>query len=359
MRALMRSMAPTEFEDVAALVALYRPGPMAANMHNDYADRKNGRQDPDPFHPDAQDILGGTYGLCIYQEELMQLAQKFAGYDLAQADNLRKAMGKKIREKIQAERAGFVDGCEEQGYGRELGEELFDTMEPFADYAFNKSHSYGYGFVSYQTAYLKANYPVEYLACLLTSVKSNLEKAGIYLNECRQLGINVLVPDVNRSEMDFTSIPDPDPEAPHNAIPFGLSAVRNVGEGLVELIIRERSENGPFESFIDFCERVDYQVLNKRTLESLIKARRLRLARSRPQGACSWPMRASSTRPWRPDANTTWGSRPCSERWTRGQEPTRRPLSTIGRRSRTRPSTSHNAWPSRRRCSASTSPTIR
>ncbi len=273
MRALMRSMAPTEFEDVAALVALYRPGPMAANMHNDYADRKNGRQDPAPFHPDAAEILGGTYGLCIYQEELMQLAQKFAGYDLAQADNLRKAMGKKIREKIQAERAGFVDGCEAQGYGRELGEELFDTMEPFADYAFNKSHSYGYGFVSYQTAYLKANYPVEYLACLLTSVKSNLDKAGIYLNECRQLGINVLVPDVNRSELDFTSIPDPDDEdAKYNAIPFGMSAVRNVGEALVELIIAERSENGPFESFIDFCERVDYQVLNKRTLESLIKA---------------------------------------------------------------------------------------
>ncbi len=273
MRALMRSMAPTEFEDVAALVALYRPGPMAANMHNDYADRKNGRQKADPFHPDAAEILGGTYGLCIYQEELMQLAQKFAGYDLAQADNLRKAMGKKIREKIQAERSTFVDGCDAQGYGRELGEELFDTMEPFADYAFNKSHSYGYGFVSYQTAYLKANYPAEYLACLLTSVKSNLDKAGIYLNECRQLGIRVLVPDVNRSEMDFTSIPDPDDlEATYNSIPFGMSAVRNVGEGLVELIIKERTENGPFESFIDFCERVDYQVLNKRTLESLIKA---------------------------------------------------------------------------------------
>ncbi|MEM7339163.1 MAG: DNA polymerase III subunit alpha [Actinomycetota bacterium] len=271
MRALMRSMAPTEFEDVAALVALYRPGPMAANMHNDYADRKNGRQEAVPFHPDAAEILGGTYGLCIYQEELMQLAQKFAGYDLAQADNLRKAMGKKIREKIQAERATFVDGCDEQGYGRELGEELFDTMEPFADYAFNKSHSYGYGFVSYQTAYLKANYPVEYLACLLTSVKNNLEKAAIYLNECRQMGITVLVPDINRSDLDFTSIPDPE-GGELNAIPFGLSAVRNVGDGLVELLLAERNENGPFESFINFCERVDYQVLNKRTVESLIKA---------------------------------------------------------------------------------------
>ncbi len=156
MRALIRSMAPTEFEDVAALVALYRPGPMAANMHNDYADRKNGRKEAIPFHPDAAEILGGTYNLCIYQEELMQLAQKFAGYDMAQADNLRKAMGKKVRELIKAERVTFVDGCEKTGYGRELGEELFDTMEPFADYAFNKSHSYGYGLVSYQTAYLKA-----------------------------------------------------------------------------------------------------------------------------------------------------------------------------------------------------------
>jgi len=271
MRALMRSMAPTEFEDVAALVALYRPGPMAANMHNDYADRKNGRQESVPFHPDAGEILGGTYNLCIYQEELMQLAQKFAGYDLAQADNLRKAMGKKIREKIQAERKGFVNGCEAEGYGRELGEELFDTMEPFADYAFNKSHSYGYGFVSYQTAYLKANYPVEYLASLLTSVKGNLDKAAIYLNECRQMGINVLVPDVNVSQLDFASIPDPE-GGELNAIPFGLSAVRNVGEGLMHLVLDERAANGPFNSFIDFCERVDYQVLNKRTLESLIKA---------------------------------------------------------------------------------------
>jgi DNA polymerase III subunit alpha len=271
MRALMRSMAPTEFEDVAALVALYRPGPMAANMHNDYADRKNGRKESVPFHPDAAEILGATYNLCIYQEELMQLAQKFAGYTLAQADNLRKAMGKKIRELIKAERETFVAGCETQGYGRALGEELFDTMEPFADYAFNKSHSYGYGFVSYQTAYLKANYPVEYLACLLTSVKSNLEKAGVYLNECRQLGITVLVPDVNRSDLDFTSIPDPQ-GGELNAIPFGLSAVRNVGEGLVGLLLEERAANGPFSSFMDFCERVDYQVLNKRTLESLIKA---------------------------------------------------------------------------------------
>ncbi len=279
MRALMRSMAPTEFEDVAALVALYRPGPMAANMHNDYADRKNGRQAITYLHDDAEEILGGTYGLMIYQESVMRIAQKFAGYSLADADNLRKACGKKIREMIAKERVKFVEGCEANGYGRKLGDDWFDIIEPFADYAFNKSHSYGYGLVSYQTAYLKANYPVEYFASLLTSVKSSLEKAAIYLNECRQMGIKVLVPDVNRSDLDFTSIPDPDGDGalgpdglPFNVIPFGLSAIRNVGSGLVEHIIRERQANGPYASFVDFCERVDYSVLNKRTIESLIKA---------------------------------------------------------------------------------------
>ncbi len=272
MRALMRSMAPTDFEDVAALVALYRPGPMAANMHNDYADRKNGRQTVEHLHPDAEEILGDTYGLMIYQEQMMRMSQKFAGYSLADADNLRKAAGKKIRELMAKERAKFVEGCENTGYGAAFGENLFSIIEGFADYAFNKSHSYGYGFVSFQTAFLKANYPVEYLACLLTSVKNNLDKAAIYLNECRQMGINVLVPDVNRSDLDFTSIPDENPSSAFNAIAFGLSAVRNVGEGLVQLILDERSANGPFGSFIEFCERVDYQVLNKRTIESLIKA---------------------------------------------------------------------------------------
>ncbi len=271
MRALMRSMAPTGFEDVAALVALYRPGPMAANMHNDYADRKNGRKEATPIHADATEILGSTYELMIYQEQMMRMSQKFAGYSLADADNLRKAAGKKKRELMALERTKFVEGCDASGYGSQFGEDLFTTIEGFADYAFNKSHSYGYGFVSFQTAYLKANYPVEYFACLLTSVKNNLDKAAIYLNECRQMGINVLVPDINRSELDFTSIPDPD-GGPLNAIPFGMSAVRNVGTALVELMLEERRANGPFESFIDFCERVDYQVLNKRTLESLIKA---------------------------------------------------------------------------------------
>ncbi|UDY35992.1 DNA polymerase III subunit alpha [Dermatobacter hominis] len=462
MRALIRSLAPTEFEDVAALVALYRPGPMAANMHTDYADRKNGRQEIAYLHPDAEEILGDTYGLCltgdttviearsgrptrldeidpsegfwvqgvdgdlrldvrqvthwvdngvrdtvtltlangmtltgtpdhpvltargwvglgelteddrvatsanlyvsdtweaggvqvpralansyvsdpvgvggvqvppagsggattlerdrgiewtgvtsvvpsgrqrvfditvdeihnfvangivahncIYQEGIMRIAQRFAGYSLADADNLRKACGKKVRELIAKERTKFVEGCEATGYGADLGTAWFDIIEPFADYAFNKSHSYGYGFVAYQTAYLKANYPAEYLSALLTSVKSSLEKAAIYLAECRAIGIEVTVPDVNRSLSDFAPVvPEPNGDGAtadtgSSQILFGLSAVRNVGEGLVELILAERDENGPFEDFYDFCQRVNTQVLNKRTIESLIKA---------------------------------------------------------------------------------------
>ena len=269
MRALMRNLRPTSFEDVAALVALYRPGPMAANMHNDFADRKNGRKPVEYLHPDAEEILADTYGLMIYQESVMRIAQRFAGYSLAEADNLRKACGKKIREMIAKERQKFVEGCEQQGYGEALGQQWFDIIEPFADYAFNKSHSYGYGLVAYQTAYLKANYPVEYSAALLTSVKRDLDKAAGYLNDCRIHRIPVRVPDVNRSGSDFEPVVAEDGSG---EILFGLSAVRNVGVGLVELIVAERDTGGPFTDFYDFCERVDPSVLNKRAIESLIKA---------------------------------------------------------------------------------------
>ena len=269
MRTLIRALAPTTFDDIAALVALYRPGPMSVNMHTDYADIKNGRKEVDYFHPDAEEILADTYGLMIYQESVMRVAQRFAGYSLAQADNLRKACGKKNREVMAKERAAFEAGVEDTGYGSELGPQLFDIIENFADYAFNKSHSYGYGFIAYQTAYLKANHGPEYLSALLTSVKTKLEKAAVYLAECRNMGIQVVVPDVNASASDFT--PDlSDPEEPR--ILFGLSAVRNVGEGIVELIVDEREENGPFEDFYDFCARVDTSVLNKKAIESLIKA---------------------------------------------------------------------------------------
>ena len=269
MRALMRSLAPTCFDDIAALVALYRPGPMAANMHRDYADRKNGRQAVTYLHPDLEPILADTYGLMIYQESVMRVAQRFAGYSLEEADNLRKACGKKNRALIAAERTKFVAGCIAEGYGEEIGTKLFDIIEPFADYAFNKSHSYGYGLVAYQTAWLKAHHPVEYLAALLTSVKDDKDKTAVYLGECRALGIEVLVPDVNRSAGEFTPIVG---EAGNLRIAFGLAPVRNVGEGLVDYIVTEREESGPFMDFFDFCRRVDPMVLNKRTVESLVKA---------------------------------------------------------------------------------------
>ena len=270
MRQTLRALAPTSFDDVAALVALYRPGPMAANMHRDYPELKNGRKELTYLHPDIEPILKDTYGLMLYQESVMRVAQKFAGYSLEEADNLRKACGKKIRALIAAEREKFVAGCVQEGYGEQLGTQLFDIIEPFADYAFNKSHSYGYGLVAYQTAWLKAHYPVEYMSALLTSVKDNKDKTAVYLAECRSLGIDVLVPDVNRSVAEFA--PDRNAEQGHRAIVFGLAAVRNVGEGLVERIVAERDANGPFEDFFDFCQRVDPVVLNKRTMESLVKA---------------------------------------------------------------------------------------
>lgn len=264
MRSLIRSLQPSRFEDVCALVALYRPGPMAANMHLDYADRKNGRKPVTYYHDDVKEILESSFGLMIYQEQLMRVAQKLAGYSLEEADNLRKAMGKKKREIIQAHREKFAQGCEKNGYGTKFGHEMFDIIEPFADYSFNKSHSVGYGFIAYQTAYLKANYPHEYLSALLTSTKGDKDKSAIYLAECRQMGIDVHVPDINESDSDFS--------VAEGVIRFGMSAVRNVGEGIVGSIVQAREQGGDFTDFYDFCERVDTGALNKRTVESLIKA---------------------------------------------------------------------------------------
>jgi len=266
MRQTLRSLAPTSFDDVAALVALYRPGPMAANMHRDYPELKNKRKSVTYLHPDLEFLLRDTYGLMLYQESVMRVAQHFAGYTLEEADNLRKACGKKIRALIAAEREKFVAGCVTQGYEEKLGTDLFDIIEPFADYAFNKSHSYGYGLVVYQTAWLKANYPVEYLAALLSSVKDDKDRTAVYLAECRTAGIEVRVPDVNTSLSNFSTL------GSERVIVFGLSAVRNVGEAIVDLVVAEREANGPFVDFYDFCRRVDPSALNKRALESLIKA---------------------------------------------------------------------------------------
>jgi DNA polymerase-3 subunit alpha len=263
MRALIRSLKPDSFDDVIALVALYRPGPMGANMHNLYADRKNGRAPVEELHPAVTESLSDTYQIMVYQEQVMEVARDLAGYTMADADNLRRAMGKKIKQVMAAEEEKFVAGCVSSGHTEETGREMFRLIAHFAGYGFNKSHSAGYGLVAYQTAYLKAHYPAEYLASLLTATKRDKDRTAIYLNECRQMGIEVLVPDVDESETDFT--------VREGRIRFGLSAVRNVGEGVVEKIAEARAD-GPYESFLDFVNRVEVSALNKRTVESLIKA---------------------------------------------------------------------------------------
>ncbi|MEZ5115611.1 MAG: DNA polymerase III subunit alpha [Candidatus Nanopelagicales bacterium] len=268
MRALLRAMQPDNFEDISAVLALYRPGPMGANAHNDYADRKNGRKPVVPIHPELAeplaDILGDTYGLIVYQEQVMAIAQKLAGYSLGKADLLRRAMGKKKKEILEKEFVPFRDGMRDNGYSDEAIQTLWDILVPFSDYAFNKAHTAGYGLVSYWTAYLKANYPAEYMAGLLTSVKDDKDKSAVYLNECRRMGIKVLPPDVNDSDSDFT---------PRGTdIRFGLSAVRNVGANVVDSIIATRKAKGRFTDVRDFIAKVEATVCNKRVVESLIKA---------------------------------------------------------------------------------------
>jgi len=267
MRSLLRSLAPDSFEDISAVIALYRPGPMGANAHNDYADRKNGRKPVIPIHRELADplseILGDTYGLIVYQEQVMAIAQKLAGFSLGGADLLRRAMGKKKKEILDKEYIPFQAGMRERGYSDNSISMLWEILVPFSDYAFNRAHSAGYGMVSYWTAYLKANYPTEYMAALLTSVRDDKDKSALYLSECRRMGIKVLPPDVNESESDYT------PRG--RDIRFGLAAIRNVGEGAVELIKKARESKGAFTSFGDFLAKVDAQVCNKKTLESLIK----------------------------------------------------------------------------------------
>ena len=261
MRDLMRSLAPTEFDDICALVALYRPGPMAANMHNDYANRKNGRRPVTFDHEDLKPILEDTYGLMVYQEELMRAAQKLAGYSLAEADNLRKACGKKKRDLIEKEREKFIPAVVANGYSEEFAKQQFDLIEPFADYAFNKSHAYGYGLISYQTAYLKANYPVYFMAALLTSAGSQ-GRLRVFLNECRHMGIRVQTPDVNVSYAEFKPIGD--------EISFGMASMRNLGTPWAEAVSAEREANGEFTSFQDFAQRMKSDWLNSKFLESAI-----------------------------------------------------------------------------------------
>ena len=267
-RALLRSMRADRFSDITAILALYRPGPMGANAHNEYADRKTGRKPVTPIHPELAEplatVLGNTYGLLVYQEQVLAAAQVLAGYTPAKADLLRKAMGKKKKEILDAEFEPFEAGMRANGYSQASIKTIWDVLVPFSDYAFNRAHATGYGLVSYWTAYLKANYPTEYMAGLLTSVAGDKDKSAVYLNECRRMGIKVLPPDVNASTAIFTAV--------GTDIRFGMAAVRNVGTNVVESIIAARQSKGAFRSFSDFLRKVPVNVCNKRVIESLIKA---------------------------------------------------------------------------------------
>ena len=268
MRSLLKLMEPEEFEHISAVLALYRPGPMGANSHTNYALRKNGKQEIEPIHPELEeplkDILDTTYGLIVYQEQVMAIAQKVANYTLGEADLLRRAMGKKKKAELDKQYATFHDGMISNGYSEGAIKALWDILLPFSDYAFNKAHTAAYGLVSYWTAYLKAHYPQEYMAALLTSVGDNKDKLALYLNECRAMGITVLAPDVNESTLTFAPVGED--------IRFGMGAIRNVGANVVEGMIAARKEKGRYESFNDFLKKVPLQVCNKRTIESLIKA---------------------------------------------------------------------------------------
>jgi DNA polymerase-3 subunit alpha len=264
LRSLLKAVEPTEFNDIIAVNALYRPGALGANMHTMYADRKNGRAQLEYDHPELENFLSDTYGIMVYQEQVMQVAQQIAGFTMAQADGLRKAMGKKIPSLMAQQEELFVQGSEANGHPAALGKRLFGLIEYFAGYGFNKSHSACYALVAFQTAWLKTHYPAEYMSALLTSTKKDKDKTSLYLGECRTMGIKVRPPDINRSTTDFDAVA--------GEILFGLSAIRNVGESVVAKITDARDADGPFKDIQDFLDRVDVTALNRRTLESLTKA---------------------------------------------------------------------------------------
>jgi DNA polymerase III subunit alpha len=268
MRSLIRSMQPSTFEDIAALIALYRPGPMGMGSHLAYVERKHGRQPMEPVHKELEaplaEILAETYGVIVYQEQVLAIAQKVAGYTLGQADLLRRAMGKKKKSILDKEKVPFSDGMRANGYSPPAIDKLWETLIPFADYAFNKSHTAGYGLVSYWTAYLKGRYPAEYMAALLTSVRDDKDKSALYLHECRRMGVKVLPPDVNSSGADFSPV--------GTDIRYGLAGIRNVGANVVASICATRKSKGAFSGFADFLAKVEPVVCNKKVIESLIKA---------------------------------------------------------------------------------------
>ncbi len=269
MRALLKSLKPDNFNDISALIALYRPGPMDMDSHNNYAKRKNGLQQITPIHPEVaeplKEVLDETYGLIVYQEQVQSAARILAGYSLGKADVLRRAMGKKKPEVLAREQIPFFAGMKEHGYSEEAAQAVWDILVPFSGYAFNKAHSAAYGLISYWTAYLKAHYPVEFMAALLQGAASNKDKTALYLGEARRMGIKVLSPDVNESVYAYSAVGD--------VVRFGLGAIRNVGEQAVNDIIEERNgKRGKYVNFLDFVRRVPLNALNRRLVESLIKA---------------------------------------------------------------------------------------
>ncbi|MBW4575210.1 MAG: DNA polymerase III subunit alpha [Aphanothece sp. CMT-3BRIN-NPC111] len=263
MRQVVRDLRPSCIEDISSILALYRPGPLDAGLIPKFIDRKHGREETKYLHPLLEPILDETYAVLVYQEQIMKVAQDLAGYSLGQADLLRRAMGKKKASEMQKQRELFLDGATKNGVAKKIAEELFEQMVLFAEYCFNKSHSTAYAYVTYQTAYLKANYPVEYMAALLTANSDDQDKVKKYIDSCIKLNIEVEPPDINRSGIDFTPLP--------KSILFGLSAVRNVGQGAVECILAARNQGGEFKSLADLCDRVDLRAVNSRALEALIK----------------------------------------------------------------------------------------
>ncbi|HWT88145.1 MAG TPA: DNA polymerase III subunit alpha, partial [Candidatus Angelobacter sp.] len=264
MRDILRRYQPTRIEDLTALNALYRPGPIQGGMVDDFINRKHGKTKVAFELPQLQDILEETYGVILYQEQVMQIANRLANFSLGEADILRRAMGKKKKEEMAAQRAKFLNGCANNKIPEKKAERIFNLMEEFAGYGFNKSHSCAYALLAYQTAFMKAHYPVEFIAALLTSETGNADKAVKYINEARGMSISILPPDVNESDLYFTPVGE--------SIRFGLAAIKNVGENTAKAIRGSRTEQGPFKSLYDFCERIEPKFLNKRVFESLIKS---------------------------------------------------------------------------------------
>ncbi|MBA7674995.1 DNA polymerase III subunit alpha [subsurface metagenome] len=264
MRDLVKRLKPENIEDITALLALYRPGPLGSGMIEDFINRKKGIVEIKYAHPRLESILKETYGVIVYQEQVMKIASELAGFTLGQADILRKAMGKKQKGVMEKQRELFIKGAQKNNIKKNTAAEIFDLIAYFAGYGFNKSHSVSYAFISYQTAYLKTQYTIEYMASLLTSIMGNNDKVALYIKECRNMNIEILPPDINQSLVNFTVVGG-------KAIRFGLAAVKNVGEKAIKSIIEERKRNSSFISLLDFCQRVDLRVVNKRVIESLIK----------------------------------------------------------------------------------------